>query len=160
MGYKQQTGEVEVPKGAGVEGFLLAIRNILKLPRVQEVHIDSRGKVTYAHFVPDDVEPALLSIEFETVMPYAVVRSGHVVEVTRPSIENPAVTIGCLLHGAALDHLAPVAWVTGAKPALWAWYHGGTGTGENIRGDDFFGLPVLRDPKFEDNSLLTLVAVQ
>ena len=71
-GYQQHDEEIDVPKGTGLEGFLATVRAVLKLPRVQDIRIDSRGKISYSFFLREGEEKQLLGVNFDDLMPYAV----------------------------------------------------------------------------------------
>ncbi|WP_394831795.1 hypothetical protein LVJ94_35295 [Pendulispora rubella] len=141
---------IEIPKGTGVEGFMHAVRAALRRPRLQEVRIDARGKITITHFLRQGEERAPLEIDFEALMPYAVVRQGEVVEIM-PKSTHAATVVGEMFAAAARDHLCPVAWVASPASHLWRWYEGATAI---ALAGDFHGLPVLPDRLVEDNVLL------
>jgi len=154
MQYKEQSEQLEVPKGTGVDGFLHALREILELPRLQEIHIDGRGKITYKYFLREGEAPQALGLEFDSLMPYAVVRNGYIEEMLLTT-SHPAVVLGQMFAKAAADHVYPVAWVGGAKSAFWAWFEKTMGAG---RQDELYGLPFLRDRMIEDDVLILATA--
>lgn len=154
--WKEEFNIIEVPKGTGIDGFLRTVRTLLELPRLQEILIDCRGKVAYKHYVRDDESQSPPQIDFESLMPYAVVRNGHVTEVA-PRSSNAAIVIGEAFRAAAVDNVYPVAWVTGADSVLRAWYVRSTDV-ELPGRDEFYGLPVLRDRHVEDSTLLLCAA--
>ena len=150
--YEEVTGEVEVPRNVGVRGFLKAIEDILKLPRVQDIHIDARGKVTYRHFMREGEERKPLSVDFESLMPYAVIRNSRVVELLDPDL-NACVAVGQLFSMALTDHLYPVAVVGGANTNFWKWLEASTGLIVPSE-DELFGVPFMRDRQLEDYVLV------
>lgn len=150
-GYKQHTGTSEVPKASGVEGFLLAIRKILELPRLQGLTVDSRGKINYTYVLREEEEEKPFAISFDEVLPHAIIRNGQVQEIPFAH-ENCAVAAAQMFRLLAVDHLTPISFVAGANSRLWGWYKETTGL-ERV-GDDFFGLPVLYDRHIDDASLV------
>jgi hypothetical protein len=156
MSYQEQNESIEIPKGTGIEGFLRAIREILQLSRLQEIHVDARGKVSYKYFLREGETAKALDVEFESLMPYAIVRNGHVEEVL-PRGNNAAVVIGQMFAKAALDHVYPVAWVAGANTIFWEWFDKSTGQASLVH-EELFGLPFVRDRMVEDPVLLLCTA--
>jgi hypothetical protein len=152
MDYKEVTETVEVPKNTGVRGFLRVVEDILKRPRVQGIEIDARGKVSFRYFARKGEENLPLRTDFETLMPYMVVRNGKAVELSDPSIHAPT-AVGQLFDMAAVDHLYPVAWVAGSNTKLWDWYVRSTNFNPSSR-EEFFGLPFLTDRNIPDETLL------
>ena len=152
--YEERKGSVEVPKNVGIRGFLAAIETILKLPRVQRIEIDARGKIEYKHFVRAGEEVVALDFEdtFDALMPYAIIRNGTVVELVAPD-QNAAVAMGQLFSMVAADHLHPVAVVGGAKSSFWNWYERSTGL-KLANEEAVYGLPFLTDHLVEDNVLI------
>lgn len=156
MNYTEHSQSMEIPKGTGIEGFLRAVREILTLPRVQDIHIDSRGKVTYKYFLREGEEARALNLEFESLMPYAVVRNGHVEEVLVVN-NNAGVVLAQMFARAGADHMYPVAWVGGANSTFWRWFDACMGF-KSTSHDELFGLPFLRDRMVEDSVLILCTA--
>jgi hypothetical protein len=154
--YEEVTGVVEVPRNVGVKGFLKAIEDILKLPRVQAINVDARGKVEYRHYVREGDAPKPLEIDFETLQPMSVIRNSRVVELGDPDL-NGAVAVGQLFSMAAVDHLFPVAMVAGANTKFWSWYEAST-TIELPSREELYGVPFLTDRLIEDQVLVLCAA--
>ena len=158
MAYEERNETIEVPKGTGIEGFMLAIRAVLQLPRLQTVQIDSRGKVSYKYFLREGEESRTLELDFDALMPYAIVRNGVVSEVL-PMSENAAVVIGQMFTRAAADHVYPVAWLGGANSVLWEWFLASLGPDNPVHtAEDLYGLPLLRDRMVDDQVLILCCA--
>lgn len=155
-GFTQHEEEMDVPKGSGVEGFLACVKQVLKLPRVQSINIDSRGKISYTFFLRDGEEAIKATAKFEELMPYAIVRNGSVVEVPKAS-SNAAIAIAQLFRAAAIDHLYPVAFVTGALSNLWLWYEKSFNLSPDFK-EELFGLPLYVDRHAPDEALLMCTA--
>lgn len=154
MDYEEKIGEVEVPKHTGLDGFLHAIKEILRLPNIQKIEINKFGKVTYRHFTPkgenSSAEP--LKMNFETLAPYAVIRNGKVVELKHPSI-NAAVAVAQLFSMATQDKMHPTFFVGSPDSKVWSWYEETTAIRTGDR-ESLFGLPFLADRMFEDEVLV------
>lgn len=150
--YEEVKESVEVPKNVGLPGFMAAIAGILKLPRVQEINIDARGKIAYRFFRRPEEEKHALAVDFESLMPYAIIRNGKVVELAEPD-ENAAVALAQLLIQASIDHLFPVAFVGGAKTGVWRWLEVSTALHCPVR-DELLGVPFYFDRNVEDHCLM------
>jgi hypothetical protein len=154
--YEDVSGSVEVPKNAGIRGFLKVIEDILKLPRVQSIHIDSRGNVEYRHFLREGESSRPVATDFESLLPYAVIRNSRVAELSGAS-PNAAVALCQLFNMAAVDHLFPVALVGGANTQFWSWYATSTGVTPATQ-DQMYGVPFLRDRLLEDHVVVLCAA--
>lgn len=155
--YKEVTDTTEVPKHAGVEGFILAVRGILKLPRVVNINIDSRGKITHTRYARQEEPRRQVEVDFESVSPSSIVRNGHVQELNvEEYYGNAAVVCAAMFAAAAKQLLFPVAWVVGANTYLPGWHK--LTTGVDLLNDTAFGLPLLRDRFIPDEALLLACA--
>lgn len=154
--YEEVVGVVEVPKAAGIEGFLLGIKDILSLPRVQSIHIDARGRIEYKHYVRTGEPYQPLKVSLDSLMPYAVVRNGTVTELADPDY-NAAVALGQLFNAAEADHLYPVCLIGGANTRLWKWYEGSTATTLSSR-ESLFGVPYTADRMVDDGVIILAAA--
>jgi hypothetical protein len=150
--YKEVTDVIEVPKNTGVKGFLRVVEDILKRPRVQNIEIDSRGKVSYRYFARAGEEKLPLNTNFDTLMPYMAIRNGIAVELADPSPNAPT-ALGQLFDMATADHLFPVAWAAGAQSRFWDWYSSSTRLTLSSR-EELFGLPFLTDRSIPDETLV------
>jgi hypothetical protein len=156
MDYKEIEQVIEVPKNTGVSGFLKTIESILKLPRVQNISVNAIGRVTYRRFLKDGESDEVLKVDFESLMPYAVIRNSTVLELAKPS-ENAAVALGQLFEMASRDQLNPVAFVGGANTNFWAWYAASTKLSIFVR-EEVHGIPFLTDRQLEDGVLVLCAA--
>lgn len=150
--YEQIEEVVAVPPEAGVEGFILTLRGILKLPRVQGVRIDTQGNVHYTYFLRKGEAKKAMDLDFESVSPYSIVRNGEVQEVLEVDLVAP-IAIAWLFHRVAMDHLYPVAFVGGAKSAFWPWFES-TSNIKMAPRDNVFGLPFYSDRHLDDTTLI------
>jgi hypothetical protein len=155
-GYVQYDETIEVPPGAGVEGFIRSLREVLKLPNVSNVTINRQGKIDYTFFLREGAEKRVAAVNFDTLMPMALVRNATVQELPH---RDSAATVAILqmFRAAAIDHLAPIAFVTGANSLLWPWYEATTSLQAENRGE-LYGLPVHADRNCPDEVLLLAAA--
>lgn len=148
---------IEIPKGSGRAGFLLAIDNILKLPRVQSIQIDAMGKVSYSRILQDGESAVPIVLDFETLSPHSVIRNSFIRELTSTDVDfdleaNAAVAMSCLFAEAAHDRMFPIAFVGGANTIFWDWYTATTGI-KLANHEEIFGLPFYTDRMLEDYML-------
>jgi hypothetical protein len=149
--YTEVNEEIEVPRNVGASGFLRVVEGILKLPRVQKIEIDSRGKISFQYFTRKGEETPALKIDFETLRPYAAIRNGESMDEITPST-NAAIALGQLFDAAAVDHLFPVAFVAGVGTSFWRWAKS-SGLILSSR-EELFGIPFLMDQLVPDSSLV------
>ena len=161
MAEQRVTQKIEVPRGTGLQGFLRAVEEILKLPKVESLQVDSRGTVTYTRWAskdPEEQEPAVLGIDFESLMPYAVIRnSKRLRELLIPPSAGPLEALAALFHAANLDRLHPVAFVGGSQSSFFRWYEGVTGHRLDPEGS-VYGLPFYQDRHIDDTMLFLCAA--
>lgn len=149
--YKLIEDSIEVPKNTGKEGFLHTIREILYLPRVQNIFIDSKGKVSYKRYIMNGESPTV-SIDFEGLQPWHIVRNGEVEEL-QVGAYSAAVIITSLLDRVVEDKLRPIAFVLGANSVFWDWYSMTTGAPVDSR-EYICGLPIYTDRQTPDSALI------
>lgn len=150
--YKEVTEVLEVPAHAGVEGFLLAMRGVLRLPRVTRVEVDASGKVSYTRWMREQEPRKNIEIDFDEVAPFALVRNRDVQELEVELPESASSAISAMFYAAELDHMYPVAFVTGANTVLYDWHRNTTGV--RLGRENVYGLPVHRDRFVPDETLL------
>lgn len=149
--YKEISETLAIPPHAGVEGFILAIRDILKQPRVTSIAIDARGKVSFTRYARPEEPRKQIEVDFASVTPAAVVRNGLVREIDLE--DKPAYALVPLLFNhAAVDKMYPVAWVVGPQSTFHEWHKRNVGIGLNEH--TAYGLPILRDRFIPDETLL------
>lgn len=155
--YREVTGTIEVPANTGIDGFLKTIRELLKRPRLQEIVIDARGKVTFRRFAKNGENYGdpnnNFGVDLSDLSPYNVIRNAQVTECIPPDGLSAPVIVSIMFDRVAKDRLIPLAFATGANTALWAWYQYTTGYSFETR-DRFFGLPILFDRQLPDTALL------
>lgn len=157
-GFEERTGSIEVPKGAGIDGFLHTIRTILQRHTyVQRIEIESKGLVNYKYYAPPDQEGPQFNIDFDFLQPDAVIRNGEVKELLIPE-DLPASNVVCILFEAASrERLFPVAFASGSDSLFWDWHMQSTGIHLQSR-ESAYGLPFLTDRHIPDSVLLLCTA--
>lgn len=146
---------VEIPKGTGLDGFFKALGLILRRPRVQKIEIEPQGKITYRFFAREE-DPQHVDVDFDQIMPYAIMRNSTVVELPDPS-PNAAVAVAQLFAAAAEDRLFPVGLATGTASQVWAWFERTVGIKLRHQ-EELYGLPVFPDRHIPDDTLSLLAA--
>lgn len=143
---------IDVPRGTGIAGFLQALREVLKLPRVQGVRIDSNGRIEYDFFLREGEEKKTITMNFDELMPAAIVRNSTVVEIPNRSAVA-TVAIFQMFTASSIDSLFPIAFVTGLGSSLWSWI-GSTADVPIVTQESLFGLPVHQDRGCPDEALI------
>jgi hypothetical protein len=151
--YQKVTGQVDVPKNTGVEGFLRTIKEILNLENIQDVHIDAHGKVTYTRYSMGGLDVPV-GVDFEGMEPSAIMRYGSIHEVTGGG--PPHVLVAAMFDQVAVERLVPICWVVGGSSVFWAWYQS-SGVQLSSR-DRLYGLPIHFDRGVPDTALILAAA--
>lgn len=157
MELREVSSTVEVPKNTGIEGFVVTLRELLRRPRIQEILIDAKGKVSYKRLMRDD-EPEAFNIDLETVTPSGVLGSAVIEELVLPDYIPAATTIGKMFDRFAIDQVYPIAFVSGIGTVFWEWYRVTTKSALHSR-NSVFGLPLLLDRKIPTTALILCGAV-
>ncbi len=150
--FEEVNESIEVPKNTGRAGFLRVIEDALKLPRVQDIHIDSRGRVKVRYFLREGETKKPIETDFSTLEPYAAIRNSVVQELVEPD-DNAAVGVSQLFDGAAQDRLFPIAFVGSPTTRFWRWYESSTGIVLSSF-DQLYGVPFLSEHALEDYVLV------
>lgn len=155
--YREVTGTIEVPANTGIDGFVRTITELLKRPRLQEINIDARGKVSFRRFAKNGEEHGdqnnNFGVDLKDLMPSHIIRNAEVRECVLPQELPAPVIIGIMFDQAAKDRLIPLAFATGRMTTLWDWYQFTTGY-RFERQDRLFGLQLLEDRQLPDTVLL------
>lgn len=154
--YSEVRDSIEVPKNSGIPGFLRALEDILRLPRLQELAVNAKGLVSFRYFLREGEQKKAVEVDFETLLPYAVVRNSEVRELVDVD-ENAAVAIGQLFDGASTDHLFPAVFVGAPDCRIWSWYEQTTGI-ELGSHEHLYGVPFVADRNFENHVLILCAA--
>ena len=151
--YTLREDKISVPANTGIDGFVHTVRKILQLPRVQSVHIDAKGVVSYSRYLQEGEPVEPLGVSFDNLLPSYIIQHSEVLDLPAVPSTNAAILLGQLFDAVAMDHLQPIAFVGGADTHLWDWYKESTGLTVR-RGPFFFGLPLFLDRFYEDDLLL------
>jgi len=158
---EQVEESIQVPPNTGVDGFLLAIRKILRLGRVQGINIGPTGKVTWTRLIlgTPSADP-LKELEgpelFDTVRPYFIITHNEIVELDVHA--DPLQGIARLFQKAATQGMYPVAWVSGTRSLFWDWHASATGMAPPGNRGEAYGLPLLYEEKIPDDVLILCTA--
>ncbi len=151
--YKEVTDTIEVPKNTGIEGFLHTLRILLLKPKVQEIRIDGRGRVTCRRYALENDSLQNSGVDFKDLLPSAIVRNTSINEIAVSSGANAAVVLGSLLDIVSTAQLKPLAFISGADTSLWEWFR--TTTGVNLQDrTSLLGFPVHLDRAIPDAALI------
>ena len=147
------TQSIDVPKNTGIEGFMLTLRELLKLPRLQSVNIDAKGRVTYKRYA-EEGERQKIGVDYEGVEPWHIARNApDGVEELLLSSPNAAVTLTAVLDRASGEKMFPTAFVASPNTILWKWYQYTTGFALGAQ-RHLCGLPIHFDRHIPDTALI------
>jgi hypothetical protein len=147
------THSIDVPKNTGIEGFMITLRELLKLTRLQSINIDAKGKVTYKRYA-EDGERQKIGVDYEGVEPWHIARNApDGVEELLLSSPNAAVTLAAVLDRASGEKLYSTAFVASPNTILWKWYQYTTGFSLGSP-SHLCGLPVYFDRHIPDSALI------
>lgn len=144
--------EITPPKGSGIPGLLKAIQEIVQIGRVQEIRVKTNGKIEYDFYLRKNEKKQELNVQFEKVMPYAIVRNTDLQEIPYPSA-HAATALAELFNASGKEHLFPIAFLGSDNTGFWPWYEDTTGL-TPITKEELFGLPFLSDPMMPEMALL------
>jgi hypothetical protein len=151
MDYVERTDTVEVPKNTGLPGLFKMLGALLgEIPRVKEIVIKSSGQVRYTWYSPMGAPEKALQVQFEDLMPYAVIRNTPLEEVTP---RFPYMRLSSLFLACDKDHLYPICFVTGVETRLWKWMISAFGL-EYDQTEAIYGYPLLLDKSCPDDALI------
>jgi hypothetical protein len=150
--FERVESTIEVPRETGVDGFVVAIRAVLKQPRVQKVEIDARGKVLVTRFVRANEPVTEIGVDFSSVTPSSAVRSGYVIEVQTVPGDSALGVVARLFAACARDQMYPVAFIVGADSSVNAWL-AKSGYDVLLNGS-MYGQRVLADRHIPDDVLI------
>lgn len=149
--FKEVTEKLDIPKNTGIEGFMLTMRKIISLPKIQSIVINANGRITFTRIVREGDEVRPLEVDLESVTPAGIVRNSDVVEIETD--ESPSRAVARLLEKTAQEHLFPIALVSGPGSTFWDW-HAYEGLYLSAARDEAYGLPFLYDEYFPPSTLV------
>ena len=151
--YQEVIDTIEVPDNTGMEGILHTLKTLLRKPKVQEITINGRGIVKCRRYAKENDNTMNAGVDFSDLVPSAIVRNTHVVEVAVTASMNAATVLSSLLDMVSMEQLKPLAFVSGADTSLWQWYRATTFTELNSR-ESLLGLPLHLDRVLPDTALV------
>jgi len=154
MQYEEVTRTLEVPKNVGPGGFILALKQIIQLPRVQRVEIMASGKVSYTYYKQEGAPDRPLSVDFETIAPSAIVRNTEMIELPLVEEDTAPAVVCKMFRAVRVAGLVPIAFVTGADTAFWGWHSRAGIVAPDGAKDDAYGLPLVQDRHIPDEVLV------
>lgn len=155
--YREVTKSIDVPPNTGIDGFLLTLRQVLRKPRLQQITVNARGRVSYSRYVRDGEPEEMSGLTFDDLQPYHIIRNADLQEFMPPEDLPASTVIGMMFDQVVQDRLHPIAFASGAETALWSWYQYTTGHAVVGR-RQLFGLPLFLDRQIPDSVLLLCAA--
>lgn len=145
---------IAVPRGAGVDGMMTAIRKVLSLSRLQSLAVDQNGRVSYVRFLREDEPEDKLDLqeEFDRLMPSKIIQHIPLKELFEDA--SAANTIAKMIYAVTVDSLEPLAFALHPRSGFWKWHQVSTGIDISQKEESIYGIPTRFD---EDIPLETLV---
>lgn len=161
-GLKELTQSINVPSSTGVDGFLHALREIIKKPRIQKVTIEATGKVVYTSLASDSEEAEEESqnygVDFGHLEPYAVIRNSDTRELSYPNNLGACDVIAVMFDAVSTNGFTPICFATGINSHLWNWCHFTSGI--EIQSQEMLcGYPIYTDRQLPDTALVLCAGV-
>lgn len=155
---REKSRTIEVPANVGVDGFMHAVREVIRLPRVQKIVIDKAGRVTFTQIVRPEEEESNLNVSFDHLQPYHIIRNARTQELSYPASLNASAVVGAMLDTVTSSGLTPIAFVASPNTGLWSWLYFGDDLNLSSR-DTFFGYPLYTDRQIPDTALVLCAGV-
>jgi len=151
--YTETTDVIDVPRNTGMDGFLQVVRSYLTKPRVQEIIINSSGRVKVRRYVRPDDNEHNSGVDFGDLQPSFIVRNAPIEEIALLEGAGAAVILGSVLDQVAVAQLRPLAFIVGTNSLLWEWYRQTSGV--VLRSHEMLhGLPLYTDREIPDSVLI------
>lgn len=152
--YVEERVDLDIPKAIGKPGIVSLFSKIVDLSKVQEIHVTAKT-MSYLRLRRDDTpEVTELSVELQTLYPYAVIRNKKVEEVL-PIHTNAAICVAQLLAKAGVDGYNPIAFASGDGDLFRRWHVATTKVILPV--DEAYGLPFLVDSQLPSESIFLCV---
>jgi hypothetical protein len=149
---REITQTIEVPTNTGVEGFLHVMREVLRLPRIQRIAIESNGKFTFTRLQRPDVENNL-NVSFDHLSPYYVIRNSEMKEMNYPESMSSLAVVANMLDAVGTKGFSPTAFIVSTQTTLWSWLRFSDAVSLSDQ-DALLGYPVFHDQKIPDTVLV------
>jgi len=153
--YKEVRRTIKVPSNTGKDGFLQAISYLLERSHVQQITIESDGRVSYRRMVLNGEEDDALNtnMDFEHVKPYHIIRNSETMEYLHNGPYLASTIIAGMLDHVADRSMSPIGFVVGKGTVLWSWFFFSTKVELGSR-DRLFGYPLYSDRNVPDTALV------
>lgn len=147
---------ITVPRGMGIDGMVALFKHIVTLSRVQSVHVDAQGRITYVRIVREDEkdDEYELSDEFKAILPSFILQHVDLREI--PEDTNAGRAVGRLIYGVTSDGLVPLAFVLHPASRFWKWHLDSVGLDISNKNDSIYGVPTRFDELIPDTSLVLM----
>jgi len=155
-GLQERKKTITVPRGMGIDGMVALFKHIVALPRVQYIHVDGQGRISYSRFVREDEQEDSydLSDEFKNLMPSAILQFIDLREIADD--DNAARAVARLIYAVTSDGLVPIAFALHPKTLFWKWHTASVGLDVSNKPDNIYGVPTRFDEMIPDTSLVLL----
>lgn len=147
---------IDIPKNTGRAGFILAIEKLLKLPRIQNIQIDAKGKVTYTRFVKEDDPSLPLAIDLASVSPYGIIRNSELVEINFQDLHVGDFLLK-LFNTVANDKFFPICFVGSLASSVWPWLK--QNNEETVSKEQLLGYPFYEEGLVENYMLFLCTGI-
>lgn len=155
---KETSHNIDVPANTGVEGFIHAIREIIKKSRIQRVILEATGRVTYVRLESPDDAAENMGVSFSHVQPYEIIRNVTTRELSYPPHLGGADVLTVMFDAVATNDFSPICFATGVASTLWSWLY--LTSGIEIQNQKvLFGYPVYQDQQLPDTALVLCAGI-
>ena len=147
--YVEREHVVNVPRAAGVEGYVIAVREVLTaLPRVAGMQMDDKGviRVRYWEHAGEDSSSSF-QIDFSSAQPYYIIRNSNVIDMGYCEDENPLTCLARMFCSADAAHMRCISVVVGSNLVFNTWCKRSGVTFS----DSVFGIPLMVDKDVEED---------
>jgi hypothetical protein len=155
----QVTRQIQVPAKTGLEGFLHAVREIIRKPQVLRIVIERTGTVLYTQRTENDEgEEDNIGISFDHLEPYAIIRNSATRELTYPPTLGASEVLTSMFDELALNGYAPICFVVSPNTELWNWIYFSSGIEVHHTGA-LLGYPLYEDKEIPDTALILCAGI-
>jgi hypothetical protein len=161
---EEEEKTVEIPRGTGIKSYLDALEKILSFSFVKEVTATANrakvvvtpGLITYRRIKRSEDE-VITGLNIEGLLPYSVIRSNELVELTLSS-NVAAIVIAQMLEQARVNRLHPITFCSGHFLSFSDWHFNTTGI--RLHQDEIYGLPFTIDQNLPKESLFLCASTE
>lgn len=151
---KERTKSIDIPPNTSIEGFMHAVREVIRLPRVQKIVIDKTGRVTFTQKLIEGEENAHnVNVVFDHLQPYHVIRNTTTKELNYPQSMSSVAVVAAMIDFVSSSGLTPIAFVASTSTILWSWIYFSDDLSLANR-DNLLGYPLYLDRNIPDTALV------